>query len=176
MKLPLEVRLIDGTECYFAGSDGHIYSFNNRRGHHPRKLKGAVDRHGYRFVNFFRFGEMKSRKVHALICEAFHGPKPEGCVTRHLDGVRSNNVPENLCWGTPKENAEDTARHGNTIRGERSPIHKLSEAQTVEIKARAAAGEKGTRLAAEFGVTSGAVYHIIHGRAWNHVQVREVLP
>jgi hypothetical protein len=48
------------------------------------------------------FGNMK---VHRLICEAFHGPSPfAGAVVIHLDEDALNNRPENLKWGTQKEN------------------------------------------------------------------------
>ena len=44
-------------------------------------------------------------KVHQLICEAFHGPKPTPeHIVLHLDEDPSNNVPGNLRWGTRKEN------------------------------------------------------------------------
>lgn len=45
------------------------------------------------------------RKVHQLVCEAFHGPKPfPEAVVLHLDEDAHNNRPENLRWGTQKEN------------------------------------------------------------------------
>ncbi|QDP54003.1 MAG: putative uncharacterized HNH endonuclease [Prokaryotic dsDNA virus sp.] len=45
------------------------------------------------------------RKVHQLVCEAFHGPKPfETAVVIHKDEDALNNRPENLKWGTQKEN------------------------------------------------------------------------
>lgn len=45
------------------------------------------------------------RKVHQLVCEAFHGPKPfDAAVVIHLDENALNNRPENLRWGTQKEN------------------------------------------------------------------------
>ena len=47
----------------------------------------------------------KNYKVHRLICEAFHGPSPfEGAVVIHKDENALNNRPENLKWGTQKEN------------------------------------------------------------------------
>lgn len=47
----------------------------------------------------------KTFKVHQLICEAFHGPKPfDTAVVLHLDEDPSNNAPENLRWGSRKEN------------------------------------------------------------------------
>lgn len=53
------------------------------------------------------------RTVHVLVCEAFHGPKPKpGMVVRHLNGVSTDNRPENLAWGTHSENNFDLVRHG----------------------------------------------------------------
>lgn len=44
-------------------------------------------------------------KVHRAVCEAFHGPAPfDGAVVMHLDENSLNNRPENLKWGTQKEN------------------------------------------------------------------------
>jgi hypothetical protein len=47
----------------------------------------------------------KNYKVHRLVCEAFHGPAPEGKnIVLHLDEDATNNKPCNLRWGTQKEN------------------------------------------------------------------------
>lgn len=46
-----------------------------------------------------------SIKIHQAVCEAFHGPKPfPKAVVIHLDEDGTNNRPENLKWGTQKEN------------------------------------------------------------------------
>jgi hypothetical protein len=43
--------------------------------------------------------------IHRLVCEAFHGPAPEGKpYALHRDEDGANNRPENLYWGTQKEN------------------------------------------------------------------------
>lgn len=56
-----------------------------------------------RIIRVNRLG--KTFKIHQLICEAFHGPKPFcGAVVMHLDENPSNNTPGNLQWGTRKEN------------------------------------------------------------------------
>lgn len=47
----------------------------------------------------------KTYKVHTLICEAFHGPKPfPTAVVLHLNEEPSDNRKDNLRWGTRKEN------------------------------------------------------------------------
>lgn len=44
-------------------------------------------------------------KIHRLVCEAFNGPKPFArAVVMHLDENAANNRPNNLSWGTQKEN------------------------------------------------------------------------
>ena len=54
------------------------------------------------------FGTMyrgKNYKIHRLICEAFHGPPPdEKNIVLHLNEDATDNRPENLRWGTQKEN------------------------------------------------------------------------
>ncbi len=55
-----------------------------------------------RFILMYRG---RTYKVARLICEAFHGSAPEDrpyCL--HQDEDARNNRPENLAWGTQKEN------------------------------------------------------------------------
>lgn len=48
-----------------------------------------------------------------MVCEAFHGPAPEGKnnVLHGENGV-SDNTPGNLRWGTAAENKQDEVRDG----------------------------------------------------------------
>lgn len=52
------------------------------------------------------------RFVHCLVLEAFVSPRPDGMVTRHLNGNPADNRVENLAWGTQAENMRDAVRHG----------------------------------------------------------------
>lgn len=74
----------------------------------PAPVEGVVTRatkaaaHTYRAIYAKFFGNIK---VHRAVCEAFHGPAPfEGAVVIHLDEDAHNNRPDNLKWGTQKEN------------------------------------------------------------------------
>lgn len=59
-------------------------------------------RHEYYGFRSHKFGNLK---VHHLICEAFHGPKPfPKAVVIHINENALDNRPENLRWGTQKEN------------------------------------------------------------------------
>lgn len=53
----------------------------------------------------FRDSVWGNVKVHQVVCEAFHGPKPfAGALVLHLDESGTNNKPQNLRWGTHTEN------------------------------------------------------------------------
>jgi len=76
----------------------------------------------------------KTHKVARLVCEAFNGPAPaDKPVCMHLDENSKNNYPENLRWGTQKENLNAPGFiaycHGRT--GDNSP--------TIKARKRAAA-------------------------------------
>lgn len=59
-------------------------------------------RHTYMGLYNKFFGNMK---VHRLVCEAFHGSPPDSKpYVIHIDENAHNNKPENLRWGSQKEN------------------------------------------------------------------------
>ena len=55
----------------------------------------------------------KMRKVHHLVAEAFIEPRPDGMLCLHRDDDKFNNTPENLYWGTAKQNQRDCIRNGH---------------------------------------------------------------
>jgi hypothetical protein len=67
------------------------------------------------------------RKVHQLVCEAFHGPKPfDGAVVIHIDENALNNRADNLRWETQKENLNmpKFKKYCRSRVGENSPFTK----------------------------------------------------
>ena len=77
-----------------------------RYGQTSRERVGA--KHTYKIIMVHRRtanAKQAPRKVHQLVCEAFHGEKPfVDAVVLHLDEDSHNNRAENLKWGTQKEN------------------------------------------------------------------------
>jgi hypothetical protein len=80
------------------------------RGPSYRKLVPRRD--GYFEVILFAKPRRERALVHVLVLEAFVGPRPFGYVTRHLNGIRSDNRVTNLAWGTTSENSQDMLTHG----------------------------------------------------------------
>lgn len=97
--------------------------------------KPSVGRDGYLLVGLRFLDQKHSKKVHQLVCLAFNGVKPAGaqCV-RHLDGDKMNNRPENLRWGTNKENAADTILHGKQVSGFDHPNVHIKKDEALHIR------------------------------------------
>lgn len=93
IKLPEKVsRLPKGGSC--------IRKTAPRYGDIARAKKGAS--HVYYTIKTREHGHLK---VHRLVCEAFHGPPPvDQNICLHLNENALDNRPENLRWGTQKEN------------------------------------------------------------------------
>ena len=108
----------------------------------------------------------RRKAVHRLVLEAFVGPCPDGCETRHLDGNPSNNSLWNLLYGTASENWNDRRQHGTASVGSQHASSKLTEQDVAEIKAAHDAGETQVDIAERYGVSNSLVHLIVTGKAW----------
>jgi len=165
-----EWRIVLGHPDYIVSSLGRI---RHKRVNAPI-LSGDVDRYGYRRVLL----NGKRRKVHRIVCEAFHGPQPLGNEVRHLDGSRSNNSAGNLAWGTRSDNMRDAAAHGTLARdtsaataissamdrrGSKNPNAKLSLDQVTQMKRMSAGGHSERVIARTFGCSPATAHRVISG-------------
>lgn len=84
----------------------------------------ATARHVYMGVYSRVHGNLK---VHRVVCEAFHGKMPdERSVVIHIDEDATNNRPENLRWGTQRENLSSPKfiEYCKSRTGDASPVVK----------------------------------------------------
>lgn len=111
-----EWRPIPGFEgLYEASSSGTIRNIARGMGRTPgRVLKSTpTGRYGHRTVALRKEGKTHSWFLHRVIALTFKGSPPaEKPFALHKDGNVDNNCPENLYWGTKKDNALDSVRHG----------------------------------------------------------------
>lgn len=173
---------IPGCLGYFATRDGRIWSVPSKPGRPGRPwpggfLRAKTDKDGHLHVTVCGPSGHKDRFVHHLVLETFVGPKPDGQECRHLDGNPAHNAVENLCWGTRKENYEDSVKHGTDKLNEfcrrlghdngRTLLH---ENDVRLIRQRAAEGARVADLARAFGRSRGCINHIISRKNWSHVE------
>lgn len=130
----------------------------------PNRIKG-----GYFQLKLTRDKVEKSLLLHRLVCEAFHGPAPEGRnFVNHKDGDKSNNRADNLEWVSVQENTDHAAANGLRCHGEASPKAKLTEEQVIEI-CRLWDSKSLTRyqLADKFKISHRNICSILSGNSWN---------
>lgn len=85
--------------------------------------------------------------------EALHGPA----------GVRVNTWPENLRWGTNRENQLDKHRDGTMHHA------KLTPELVILCRRRRAAGEEYKVIGLDYGVSLTTVRDAVNGKSWSHV-------
>lgn len=115
-----EWRVIPGYSDYEVSDLGRVRSYRDRWGRLEvpkmralKKWSSPASLTTYRRVRIVSDeGVWRYRQVHLLVLEAFVGPRPDGMVTRHLNGDGSDNRLANLRYGTPKENGADRIKHG----------------------------------------------------------------
>ncbi len=115
-------------------------------------------------------GSKRLRKVHQLVLEETQGPCPPGKEARHLNGIRNDNRPSNLKWGTKKKNSADTKKHGKQTMGETHGGAKLTRLLVILCRD---IYERGLRtivyLAKLTGVHRGYLGKVLNRVTWKHV-------
>lgn len=133
----------------------------------PRILKFKRDKDGYRSVSLHQKGRGgRDYRVHQLVCAAFNGPRPNGALCLHNDGDNDNNRPDNLRWGTAKQNSDDSKDHGTWVHGRKTNTARLTEDDVRYVRSSA---DGHSTLAKKYDVTPCAIWHIRAGRTWKHV-------
>ncbi|WP_223263062.1 HNH endonuclease [Arthrobacter sp. NamB2] len=158
---------IEGEEWRQTRFDGYwVSSLGRVRGRTKTVLKPYITVAGYAVVHC---GRSNPKGVHALVCEAWHGPPPApGMHAAHYNGNPLDNRADNLRWATPLENiGRDRLRHGTVPRGENHANAKLTQEKARAIRAQLP-GPRGTiaRLAREYGVTKTVITNIRDNVTW----------
>jgi len=155
-------RPIPSAPEYLADDEGGIW--------HGQELKRptSVHRSGHLQMKVRVNGVYRHAYVHRLVCEAFHGPCPEGRECRHKDGNPLNNAETNLTWGTKAENIADKVKHGASRPGTAQSTAVLTEELIVKARARKANGETIASIARSYGVNRFTLRNAVAGIKWKH--------
>lgn len=116
---------------------------------------------------------IKGRLVsaHRWAYEEFVGPIPPGLFACHKCDVSCCVNPAHIFPGTAAENNADARAKGRAVylSGPEASNAKFSAADVLAIRARSAAGESRTVLAAEFGVCKGAITEVTNRRTYRDI-------
>ena len=112
-------------------------------------------------------GHKKGVKAHRFSWALANGPIPDGLHILHKCNVQLCVNPKHLYAGTHTDNMADRARAGHApdLRGERSGMARLTNAQVAEIRKRLGK-ERSRSIAADYGVAEQTISDIRHGHTW----------
>lgn len=141
-----------------------------------REIKQRKSNGTHLSVHIYRDGIQYWRFVHRLVIKAFGPPQPTvKHEVNHIDGNPENNRIGNLEWVTRSENLKHAVRLGlrtydDSLRGEESPVAKLTRRDVIEILQRAGRGETGARIALDYDVCESTIRQAIRGDTWKHIR------
>ena len=95
-----EFKIIKDFDNYEVSNFGNVR--NNQTGH---ILKPGINTQGYYFVNLYKDGKIKTKRIHRLVGEAFIPNQLNKPLIDHINNLRTDNRVENLRWATTQENA-----------------------------------------------------------------------
>jgi len=164
---------------YQASNLGRIKSFYTYKNH--RIYKNSVKKrimmqffNNKKYLNCHLSNTHKSKfvKVHRLVAKAFiQNPenKPE---VNHKDGVKWNNVLDNLEWSTTAENVQHSYDTGlnQGRKGEKHHLSKLTEKQVLEIRQKHKFRIYTSKmLSIEYNISNSTVKRILRRELWTHI-------
>lgn len=169
----MELRQIERLPGYSIDHCGRVFSHIKRAGPFPgkidqlykRQIRTALCGKKYLGFNFWLNGKPRTILVHRFLCEAFHGPPPSPkSWVRHLNDDPLDNRVENLCWGTPAENARDARRNGKMGTGFMTSSHVFkTRTELMIIFSLRAEGLSYQAIATQFGCSYYAVRQLLAG-------------
>lgn len=172
-----QLKDISGFSDYAITRDGRVWSKpiinrgrGNRRG---RWLKPNCKPTGHLLVVLQKNGKSYSSWVHRLVLETYIGPCPRKQGCRHLNSNPADNRLGNLCWGTQKENMQDSIKNGTHTclrRGSANNSSILTETKVKVIRyLHEVAKFTYADLAWQFDVAGATIGNVCRRRNWIHL-------
>jgi len=161
---------IAGFPNYWITRDGEVIS--EGRWGEPKTLRKFYmkGRAPYAYVNLYADKKMMTCRVAVLVCEAFHGPRPNTQhEAAHRNGIHNDDRADNLRWATKIENAADRRLHGTQIKGSSVKNAKLTEDLVRSIRATSRHYGNQIELARRFNVSRYAIADVQNNKTWRHV-------
>jgi len=134
------------------------------------KLSPFLSRSGYLTVATLTNGKRPKVFVHRLIAMCFVAGYKPGLTVNHINGIKTDNRPENLEWVTLAQNTKHEWETGLVdLRGEKHPNHKLTQKQVIHIRRALRLGVPANSLSIIANVSPSIVHLIEKGKRWASV-------
>jgi hypothetical protein len=116
-----------------------------------------------------------ARPAHRIAYANEVGAIPKGMQVLHACDNPACVNPEHLWLGTHNENMADRTRKGRQAhpRGSLGGNARLTEGDIPVVRSLRAGGRTIASIASSYGVTEGAISHILLGRTWTHVPITQ---
>jgi hypothetical protein len=127
---------------------------------------------GYKYVTLSMSRVRSNYYIHRIVAEVFLCNCFELLEVNHIDGNKANNRVDNLEWCTRSENAKHAHKSGlnHVLKGEANPGAKLTEEIVRKVRELYDTGQyTQKKLAEDFGIGKGYIFHIVHRNKWKHV-------
>lgn len=107
----IEWRYVYGFEDYIVSELGEVC----RPGRNIMDPK--PDKSGYVRISLRKNMKQLTMTLQIIVCRAFHGdPPPNKPFALHKDDIKTNNVKDNLYWGSHQDNMNDLKRNNRVRR------------------------------------------------------------
>lgn len=130
---------IPGLEGFEASDEGHI-----RNAKSGRQLNESCINTGYLTVSCAKYGAWF---VHRLVCMAFHPTDDTRNQVNHINGIKTDNRPENLEWMTLGDNVRDF--WNNPIFKDKQDVRKKQMSECMKSRIWITDGEFSYRILPE---------------------------
>lgn len=133
-----------------------------------RILKPDVSKFGYLFVDLCKNNICKSFRVHRLVAIVFIPNLENKEQVNHINGIKTDNMVQNLEWVTAKENIQHAYDNGLKYaqKGEKHINSKLTNEQVLSIKKD---NRTQKEIAKDYNVSFQQISRIKRGERWNHL-------
>lgn len=139
---------------YEVSNFGRVKSFVRKR---IKILKNRKAGRGYFIVSLYNKASEKKQYVHRLVAEYFI-PNPENKKTvNHKDGIKKNNMFNNLEWMTYSENTQHAVKNGLIHnRQNRKPVAQIKDGKVIKT------WDYGFKAGKKLGINFGNISSCCH--------------
>ncbi len=171
-----------GFERYYEVSDeGKIRRIAPAIGAKVGRIRKATPLKGRGYMMLWLMGDKGQKKfmrVATIVCEAFHGKRPDGMQVNHKNGIHDDDRADNLEWMTPSQNTrhrfEVLGQHN--LRGQDHPNSKLTEYQVQLIRTLDQKGCVASAISKQIGISIQVVKSITANINWKWLPFVSVDP